>query len=116
MQILSSLLYAISFGHKHRRAHWTKSLKHQLHKNSAFCYSDTNHTNSCKIDTAVSSGAQLPYMQLVLNAASSERFVLLLVLKENKPSKTDSVCEARSCNHCFSGKAVSVTYSVCIQP
>jgi len=27
---------------------------------------------------------------------------------------TGSVLEARSCNHCFSGKAVSITYPACL--
>jgi hypothetical protein len=66
------------------------TLKHQLHKKSAFSYSNTNHTNSCKINTVLSSSAHLPFMRLVLHAAGSETFVLLLVLKENKPYKTDN--------------------------
>jgi len=55
----------------------------------------------------------------MLTATDEQSLVSLLTLHYINTIKQDRQCtynvtEARSCNHCCSGKAVSVTYSECV--
>jgi hypothetical protein len=77
IQILYSLRSGISLGYSNRRRHSIQTTSNvNCTKTQVFSYSDTRQTNSQQMNSAVSSGAKLHYVQVGAPCRRSRQFWL----------------------------------------